>query len=62
MRFLRAPLAAVPALAIALTGLSWPSWNAGSAIGKGTWHINGCVPSCAQGHFLTYTLTHDLPE
>ena len=37
-----------------LTGLSWSSWNAGSAIGKGTWHINDCVPSCAQGHFLTY--------
>jgi hypothetical protein len=37
-----------------LTGLSWSSWTAGSALGKGTWHINNCVPNCAHGHFLTY--------
>ena len=37
-----------------LTGLSWSSWNAGSALGKGTWHINDCLPNCAQGHFLAY--------
>jgi hypothetical protein len=37
-----------------LTGLSWSSWTAGSALGRGTWHINNCVPNCAHGHFLTY--------
>jgi hypothetical protein len=37
-----------------LTGLSWSRWTAGSALGKGTWHINNCTPDCAHGHFLTY--------
>jgi hypothetical protein len=37
-----------------LTGLSWSSWNARSALGTGTWHINDCAPDCARGHFLTY--------
>ena len=37
-----------------LTGLAWSSWNAGSALGTGKWHLNDCVPNCARGHFLTY--------
>jgi len=37
-----------------LTGLTWSSWTAGAARGKGTWHINDCVPNCAEGHFLSY--------
>ena len=37
-----------------LTGLSWASWTAGTALGTGTWHINDCTPDCAHGHFLTY--------
>lgn len=37
-----------------LTSLKWSSWNAGSARGTGIWHINDCVPNCAQGHFLSY--------
>ena len=37
-----------------LAGLSWSSWMAGAALGKGIWHINNCTPDCVHGHFLTY--------
>jgi hypothetical protein len=37
-----------------LAGLRWVSWSGGAAFGRGTEHVNDCVPNCAQGHFHAY--------
>ncbi len=34
--------------------LTWSSWGARSAVGKGTAHVNDCTPNCAAGHFHTF--------
>lgn len=37
-----------------LAGLHWVSWSGGAAFGRGTEHVNDCIPNCAQGHFHAY--------
>ena len=37
-----------------LTGLRWASWAGGVAFGRGTEHVNTCVPDCASGRFRAY--------
>jgi hypothetical protein len=37
-------------------GLSWSSWGASTAKGKGTGHQNTCSPSCAKGKFKKYPM------
>ncbi|MGH3394047.1 MAG: hypothetical protein ACRDPO_05090 [Streptosporangiaceae bacterium] len=37
-----------------LAGLYWVSWSGGAAFGRGTEHVNDCVPNCAEGHFHAY--------
>jgi len=32
-----------------VTGISWTSWTAGTAIGHGAVSHNNCIPDCAQG-------------
>lgn len=36
-----------------LSGLHWTTWGT-AAYGSGTYQINGCVPSCAAGHFHSF--------
>src|SRR6202035_4091104 len=37
-----------------LAGLHWVSWSGGAAFGRGTEHVNDCIPNCAEGHFHAY--------
>ena len=32
-----------------LAGLHWVSWSGGAAFGRGTEHVNDCIPNCAAG-------------
>lgn len=34
--------------------LVWAGWGASSAQGHGIYVVNTCVPSCVQGHFVSY--------
>jgi len=38
-----------------MTGLKWVSWRS-VAYGSGTFKINNCVPSCAQGKYISYPI------
>jgi hypothetical protein len=35
--------------------LRWSSWTGKGAIGQGTAHVNDCTPTCAAGHFHSYS-------
>ncbi len=37
-----------------VAGLRWVSWSGAAAFGRGTEHVNDCVPNCAEGHFRAY--------
>lgn len=39
---------------VAITKISWSSWKASSAKGKGTLTVNTCEPTCAAGNNETY--------
>ena len=38
-----------------VTNISWSSWGPDSGVGRGTWHYDNCVPSCAQGTVTDYS-------
>jgi hypothetical protein len=37
-----------------MTGMHWSSWGRKTATGRGTAHLNDCIPFCAAGHFHKY--------
>lgn len=39
---------------VAITKITWSSWKAGSAKGRGTLTVNTCEPTCAAGNNETY--------
>jgi hypothetical protein len=45
-----------------LTHLSWSTWTAAKATGKGMNSINSCTPTCAGGHFKDYAVTVTLSK
>jgi hypothetical protein len=45
-----------------LTKLSWSSWSATQASGKGTDEVNLCDPDCVSGHFKSYAVTVALSQ
>ena len=45
---------------VGLSGLHWTSWNAHLASGYGTYYLNDCTPTCANGHYHTYPALIDL--
>jgi hypothetical protein len=36
--------------------LRWSNWQAKTATGAGTAHVNDCTPYCAAGHFHAYKM------
>jgi hypothetical protein len=40
-----------------ITGMHWTVWDDRHAVGRGTAHVNDCVPNCADGHYATYQVT-----
>jgi hypothetical protein len=40
-----------------VTDLRWSRWNATSAAGAGTGHVNDCTPDCAAGQFRLFPVT-----
>lgn len=43
-----------------IDGIKWDSWGASGAQGTGTYHVNDCEPNCAEGNFLSATVTVEL--
>ena len=41
--------------AVGLTALHWTSWTSHLASGYGKYFLNDCTPTCAGGHFHTYS-------
>lgn len=39
-----------------LHNLKWSSWGARNAMGKGTLTYNTCVPNCASGHNVSFSV------
>ena len=37
-----------------LDQLRWRAWSSQRATGSGLYHVNDCMPDCAEGHFRTY--------
>jgi len=37
--------------------ITWSEWNASSAVGRGSWGYDDCVPDCAQGTTTPYPAT-----
>jgi hypothetical protein len=38
----------------ATRSVSWTSWNAHAAVGRGALYLNNCEPDCARGKFIGY--------
>ena len=37
-----------------VSNITWTSWTAHSAVGRGTWQYNNCNPDCAEGRLTPY--------
>ena len=44
------------------TGMSWTTWGATSATGRGILRQNNCTPNCASGKFIDYRATVTLSK
>jgi hypothetical protein len=39
---------------VSIRDIIWSSWKASGAAGRGTWYLQACKPSCAQGPVIKY--------
>jgi hypothetical protein len=44
------------------TGMTWSSWSATTATGRGILRQNDCTPNCAAGKFINYRATVTLSK
>jgi hypothetical protein len=42
---------------VSVRDIIWSSWRASGAAGRGTWYLQTCLPSCAQGPVIKYPAT-----
>jgi hypothetical protein len=44
-------------LTVSIRGITWSSWGASGATGRGTWYLVNCTPDCATGPIQKYPAT-----
>jgi hypothetical protein len=44
-------------LTVSIRDITWSSWDASGATGRGTWYLVNCTPSCANGPIHKYPAT-----